>query len=892
MSIERVLRCCPTVSRANRSVRSVHRSAARLACLFWLLAAIPAARSLELEPRAMDAARLQLAIERLPVMASVLYVAAHPDDENTALLSYLAQGELAHTTYLSITRGDGGQNLLGTEQGELLGLIRTEELLAARRIDGAEQLFTRAVDFGYTKTVEESLEYWGREEVLGDVVRAIRRLQPDVVIMRFPGDGRGGHGQHTASAVLATEGFEAAADPLRFPEQLSGDTTLGPWHPKRLLWDAARFFGGPQEVGDAVAVDVGSFSALLGRSFTEIAADSRTMHKSQGFGATGSRGEQLNPFEHRAGEPGQSLFDGIDTTWARVGAPRLGERLEVIATAFEPRRPYESVPELLAVLEETRRVAARTESRGNRQVWLQRKIEEIERVVLAASGLWIEALAEEPRTSPGGDLRLTVNAVNRSPLTLRLAGVDLPFAAAAGDSVAAEIPAVLNQNRPFEWRVTLAVPRSAAISNPYWLRRSAGRGLFAVEDPALIGRPRMHALELAARIAFAEGEPTIEVRVPIQYRWTDRVEGERRRDVSVVPRLSVQLQGEVFVFSSPEPRSIAVQVEGAARGERIEVTLELPEGWSSVPARHVVDSGDAVADDADLRGGDGEFEEVGYASTQRVVFEVRPPSRPTRGTVTPVVRSAPSGERFDSRVQEVDLDHIPVQTVVLPAAGEVVRLDLQRRGELIGYVEGAGDEIPAALAEVGYEVVLLGDEDLERGDLDRFDAIVLGVRAHNTRAALQRHNDRVLDYVRRGGTVVAQYNTISFRGPREVAYGPYPLTLSRDRVSVEQAPVRLLDADHPVLRSPNRITQQDFEGWVQERGLYFPDAWGDDWAPLLASADPGEPERLGGLLYAEYGAGVFVYTGISFFRQLPAGVPGAYRLFVNLVSARSTAAGE
>jgi LmbE family N-acetylglucosaminyl deacetylase len=820
-----------------------------------LHAAAAAASSASLAPAVPDGAELELALRKLSHLGSVLYVAAHPDDENTALLAALAQGRLARTAYLSITRGDGGQNLIGTELGAELGVIRTQELLQARAIDGAEQYFTRAVDFGYTKSVDEALEAWGHEEVLADVVRVVRRFQPDVILMRFPGDGRGGHGQHTASAVLAAEAFAAAADPARFPEQLGAPERLRPWQAKRLLWDASRFFGGEQRT-DGVAFDLGAYHPLLGRSFTEIAALSRSMHKSQGFGSAGSRGSVVTRFEHRLGEEAKDdLFDGVDTGWSRLpGGAAVGELLREAADRFEPTDPVAVVPLLL----EAEALLVRLADAAPWSAWPAYQLAELREAVRAACGLWLEAIAEEPSGVAGGAIALRLAAINRSPMPVRVERVTVPFA----DPVT--VGEDLEDNRPWERSLEGRIAPDQPLTGPYWLERPGSGALYRVDDLRLIGQPEH--LPLRATFELRVADRPLVLDVPLLHRWSDPVRGELYRVFEVVPPVSVEPAEAVRVFPSSGARSILVTLRSTGPPASGSLRLDLPAGWSAEPA----------AAPFALPAG----------TEQPFAFLVTPPAGSSAGAATAVATLDGSGRSIASRVRTIDHPHIPVQTLQPPAAARVVRFELARRGERVGYVMGAGDEIPEALRQIGYQVALLSDDDLAAGDLTGYDAIVVGIRAYNSRPAVLRHNDRLLAYVEQGGTLVVQYNTVSRRGDGPDGIGPYPLRLSSGRVSVEDAPVTVLLPDHPVLQEPNRITAADFDGWVQERGLYFASEWDERYAAPIASHDPGEPDLAGGLLVAPYGEGVWVFTGLSFFRELPAGVPGAYRLFVNLISAR------
>jgi LmbE family N-acetylglucosaminyl deacetylase len=791
---------------------------------------------------AMDGSELQLALNRLNVLGSVLYIAAHPDDENTAALAWFANERLVRTAYLAVTRGDGGQNLVGPEKAELMGLIRTQELLAARRIDGAEQLFTRAIDFGYSKSTDEAIAIWGHDEVLADLVWAIRRFRPDVVITRFS-PSFGGHGHHTASAVLAREAFEAAGDRSRFPEQLD---SVEPWQPTRILLDARR--------GGDVTVDLGAYNPLIGLSYTEIAAKSRSQHKSQGFGSTSRRGSAPNSFSHTAGSPASTdMFDGVDLTWGRVpGGERVGRLLADAASSFRAEEPAGVLPILL---EAHGALAALPQSH-----WVGLKRTELLEVIRACAGLWLEANAENWSAAPEEQVSIRLGAIDRSGADFTLEEVHLPWMSTPVRPDAGE--SALRQNTGVQISAAVQIPGDEPYTHPYWLGEQSGRGLYRVTDQRLIGRPE-NPPAAEVRFVIGAGGQKLEYRIPVLYRWTDPVDGEQYRPFVIAPPVVLALEEKVLLFPDDRERTIRVTARAMRPGVRGQVRLDLSHGWSVTPA--------AVP-----------FEFVGEGDEVTALFQIRPRAEAADiGRLTAVARIG--GADVSNEMVTIAYPHIPVQVLFPRASCRLVRLDLQRKGERIGYVMGSGDEIPGNLTQVGYQVTLLADDDLSGADLSVFDAIITGVRAWNTRPRLAVQQDRLIDYVREGGTLIVQYNTNRSLVTNDIA--PYPMSISRERVTVEEAPVSFPDPDHPLLTTPNRITAADFEGWVQERGLYFAGQWDERFQPVLASNDPGEPPRLGGLLYARVGEGVFIYTGYSWFRQLPAGVPGAYRLFVNMISA-------
>jgi len=820
-----------------------HRSA-RWAFALFLSAVSPAGVSAQIP---YDSGELKLALKRLQVLGSVLYVAAHPDDENTAFLATMAKHRHFRTGNLSITRGDGGQNLLGSEQGEMLGLIRTQELLGARRIDGAEQFFTRAIDFGYSKTTEETLHFWGKAETLGDVVWVIRKFRPDVIVSRFT-PTRGGHGNHTASALLVYEAFRAAADHRKYPEQLK---FVRPWQATRIVWNGFRL---PQGAIDTSAVrgvteDLGQYNPLLGLSMGELAGKSRSMHKSQGFGASELRGSSIQSFMHVDGDTALTdLFDGIDTSWRRVsGGEAVQDLLGNAAAQFNPEQPVLSLPLLLKTRAELRKLAP--------DPWVDVKTKELDNLLLACSGLWVGAYAATFQVTPGSSVPVTVVMLNRSSFPCEFRSVGLTFN--KRDTVLGRI---LKENIPFEVRMSMAVPPGAPFSQPYWLEKPAGRGRYSVDDQQLIGKAE-NSPAAVARLSFLVGGESLRVEVPVRYRWVDPTGGELYRASNIVPPVFLAMSNEVFVFRDRQSGECGVIVRNTVPAVNGEVVLRLPPGWKSEPEK-VQFAFDSTLSEKSFR------------------FTLKPSAGAAGGNV--VAEAQIAGTTYDRTLVTASYPHIPPQSFSKKSRADLVVLDVRTNGASAGYIVGAGDEVPAALTQLGYTVDLLSDEQLETGDLNRYDVIVAGVRAYNTREKVRSANSRLLEYVRQGGRYIVQYNTRQQQETSRV--GPFPFTITQDRVSVEDVPVRFSQPDHPVLIYPNKLTSSDFDGWVQERGLYFAGAWAQEYETPLECHDPGEEPKGGGLLYARHGKGYFVYTGLSFFRQLPAGVPGAYRLFANLLS--------
>ncbi|HYC63071.1 MAG TPA: PIG-L family deacetylase [Thermoanaerobaculia bacterium] len=814
---------------------------------------------------ARDAAQLQIALRKLANVGGALYVAAHPDDENTAFLAWSANERGYRTAYLSVTRGDGGQNLIGDEKGPLLGVIRTQELLAARRIDGAEQMFTRAIDFGYSKTPAETLAIWGREAVLADVVWAIRKFQPDVIVTRFPTNGEGGHGHHTASAMLAEEAFVAAADPTKFPEQLKW---VSPWQAKRIFWN--RFSFRPVDPNDpalanSLRVDLGTFNPLLGRAYTEIAAESRSEHKSQGFGSAERRGSILNYFDLRAGEPAQKdLFEGVDSRWSRYpGGEKIGEILQRAADTFDVKDPQASLPLLLQAHNAFLQLRANPEWSLARKPWLEQKQRELLEAIRECAGIAIDVAAADSMIAPGQKLPVSVTVVNRSDYPFRLSMVASLFANPS------KAPGVkLENNKPIKTDIVLELPDATIRTQPYWLAQPPSRGLYTVTQQELVGRPD-NPIEIPIRVSLDDPSMnTLIFTVPTVFRWTDPVQGEQVREVDALPPVDVRLGSNVYIFPDAKPRPVTVSIRslgGADSKLDTTVSLALPQGWKSEPA--------SVPMTFTGKGAEGS-----------AMFNVTPPAGESTAMMRAEVKVA--GMTVTEGVAEIDYPHIPAQRILGDANAMGVRADIKRRGSRIGYVMGSGDDVANILRQVGYDVVLLSDTDLDRGDFANYDAIVTGIRAYNTRKRLKSAHARLMQYVENGGTLVVQYNTANGLGDLVVdTPGPYPMKISRDRVTVEEAPVRFIDATHPLLAAPNKITAADFEGWVQERGLYFPGEWDAKYTPLFAMNDPNEPEKTGAQLHAKHGKGAFIYTGLAWWRQLPAGVPGAIKAFVNLVSA-------
>jgi LmbE family N-acetylglucosaminyl deacetylase len=791
------------------------------------------------------AARIEQSLAKLRSTGSVLMIAAHPDDENNAVLAYLSRGRHLRTAYLSATRGEGGQNMIGAEQGDMLGVIRTQELLAARRVDGGGQYFTRAVDFGFSKSLDESLAKWGREEILSDMVWVIRQFRPDVLVLIFSGTPRDGHGQHQASAVLAREAFLAAADPKRFPEQLA---TVRPWRARRVVQSlfSPRF-------ADANArrlpINPGEFDPVLGRSYAEIGAISRSMHRCQAEGSMQPRGDWPSSFVPVAGEPPErDLMDGIDVSWKRLpGGAAIDALLAKAAAAYTPGDPERMLP---ALGEARARIAAIDDPLA------RIKLEEIDELIALAAGLWVDAQADRCEAIPGSELAVTATLLNRTSARVRVESLKLE----GMWSASLEAPAgELTRNRPARVQYAGRIPDQQPLTQPYWLAAPRVGDRYGVSDPRLIGLAENPPVaRLRARLKV--GEATIELVRPVQHRYLDRALGERTRPLAIAPPVAVALPQEVSLFPRATTKRVQAAVRANMAGASGELRLELPAGWKVAPESRA-------------------FSIATAGEQQDLWFDVTPPAGDGAARVRAVARYR--GRDYAAGEQSILYPHIPAQTLFPEAAAKLVRADIRVTAKRVGYIMGAGDAMPEAIRELGCEVTLLSKTDLEQRSLGEFDAIVAGVRAYNVRPDLAANQPRLLDYVRNGGTYIVQYNRLEGVLP---PLGPYPFTVSHDRVSVENAPVTLTVPNHPLLAGPNRITNRDFEGWIQERGLYFSSQWDQNYQTVLTSHDPGEPARAGGLLYVRYGKGIYIYTGYSWFRELPAGVTGAYRIFANLLS--------
>ena len=781
-------------------------------------------------------------------MGSVLYIAAHPDDENTELIAYFARGRNYRTAYLSLTRGDGGQNVLGPEIGNEIGVIRTQELLAARRIDGGRQFFSRAVDFGFSKDYRETLRIWDRQQVLSDMVRVIRQFRPDVLITRFSPIPGGTHGHHTASTVLALEAFKLAGDPKAFPEQ-----QLKPWQPKRIIWNESIYqkddIGGTQQV----RIGVGGNDPVSGELFTDIAGRSRSMHKTQGFGnftISGRTGPRFETFQLLDGAPmTNDILDGVVTNWGRVsGGAEIGKLADEIIARFDSQNPAASVPELMKLRQELAALPVDDSVVGEKRA-------QLDRILQACLGLDVQTTISQAEVVPGEMMKFHHSVVIHSSIPVRWVAVRYPGIKRQIDQ---EIELLTNQSRSLDSTQTL--PVDTPLSQPYWLREEGTAGLFRVDDPSLIGRPENPPVFPIEQV-FEIGGQTLVIPDEAVQVITNSVNSEVRRHLEVIPPVSLDFVSDIALLAPGTSRSVEVEMVASRANLAGILQLEAPQGWDVSPAKqsfHLATVGERV----------------------RLKFSITAP--PQSATAKIIADAEIAGVRYRNQHVEINYPHIPPQLLQPLASLKAVSLELANRGHTVGYLPGAGDSVAENLKQMGYSVKVLDDTDLTPEQLHGLDAIVIGVRAFNVRNNVASQLPVLFSYVENGGTIVAQYNRPD--GLKTTKLAPFELHLSGDRVTDENATAIFLAPDHPVLNTPNKITSADFDGWVQERGIYFPNQWDDHFTPILAFNDPGESPLKGGLLIAQYGKGYFVYTGLVFFRELPAGVPGAFRLFANLIS--------
>lgn len=781
-------------------------------------------------------------IAQLSNLTSVLYVAAHPDDENTRLLAWLVNDRHIRTGYLSLTRGDGGQNLLGSEQGAALGLIRTHELIEARKLDGAEQYFTRAVDFGFSKTFDETFKHWPRDVLAGDAVQVYRRFRPDVVICRFPPDTNAGHGQHAASAIIGEMAFRASGDKSKYPNQLK---YYDAWQPKRLIFNAFRFGSRNTTSENQFKLPVGQYIPSLGMGAGELAGQSRSIHKSQGAGTPSVAGVQTEYFKLVAGDTfTTSIFDGIDITWGRVGRADIGADLQKIQQQFSFVKPDASLPALMAVRKKILTVKD--------EFWRGQKLKEIDNVILHCAGIMAEVTTRQPQAVRGEMLPFTLRVVARTGTPVVLTSVSW-----AGTDSALNLK--LGADTLYSIDRTLRIPEKTPITQPYWLEKVAAEpGMYYMPTDTVAGLPETPP-SLMAQVQLTVAGETFTVQVPLSYKKLDPVKGDVVEQLRIVPDATLEFTNGLYVAGTDG---------GVAADLRIHAFKDMPSLYLSV-------SSDVAAGAL--------FQLQGFALRAGTDTVIRVSVAGSKELAAKDYHLIPMLTVPSSAAHHViQYSHLPVLQYFSSPMVQVLQPSWKCAAKRIGYVEGAGDNVAAILREAGIEVDILKEADMNPASLKKYDAILTGIRAVNAEKAMARWMPILLQYAEEGGTLVMQYNTMQDMATTRL--GPYPFSLSSKRVTEEDAPITMLMPDHRLLTYPNKISDADFEGWVQERGLYFPVNWDSKYAAIFAMNDAGEQPLAGSTLYAPTGKGHYVYTSLSFWRQLPAGNKGAIRLLLNMLS--------
>lgn len=773
----------------------------------------------------------------------VLYVAAHPDDENTRLIAYMANAEHADIAYLSLTRGDGGQNLIGKELGIELGLIRTHELLKARETDGGRQFFSRALDFGFSKNPDETFNNWDRGKLLSDVIWIVRNFQPDIIINRFNTIPGTTHGHHTSSAMLSVEAFTKAADKNIFPEQLQ---YTRPWQAKRIFWNAYSWGGQyePKEGKLYHNFPVGDFNPLLGTTYSQIAADSRTMHKSQGFGSTSQIGQGIDFIEMIEGSTFEnSPFEGIESRWGMLANGKEVEAaIEKALQHFDFVQPENNIHQLL----EIHRLLSGEKLEDQ---WFLDKKAHLDQLILDVLGIKSEFIIRKEIGYPGE--RINVEMVFNNPSSF-----PLTLTAFKGKLFNQEIQAVAVNNRPVGKSFEINVPRDFPVSQPFWLVNPINNSLFGIEDRNLIGPP-VNGTTISGTVYLQTNGQELSLTLPLKYKYNDQVDGEINQPFTLVPEVNVSLdKSNLFIIPGAED---VLRVQISFRDGILEGAIGI-EGIG----KHQYE---ILGEQVDER-------------RNRIEYLIRFLDADREKTEVMVTFDTKDGRKFSQDTRRIIYKHIPNLTYFTNTSINLVKMDIETSGLRVGYIPGAGDDVPGVIRSLGYQVSILDDADLRKSRLQDFHTVIVGIRAFNVNQSLANNVDELMEYVKDGGNLIVQYNTSSPLLTREL--GPFPFSISRDRVTVEESPVKA-DFSHPILSVPNQIESRDFEGWVQERGLYFTSNWDAQYTTPLIMQDPGEEATAGSLIHAKYGKGTYTYSGISWFRQLPAGVPGAIKIFVNLI---------
>lgn len=804
-----------------------------------------------------NSAEIYNQIKKLNFLGSVLYIAAHPDDENTRLISYLSNETMARTGYLSLTRGDGGQNLLGSQLREELGVIRTQELIEARKIDGGEQFFSRANDFGYSKSPEETLQIWDKEKVLADIVWIIRNFQPDIIINRFDHRTSGNtHGHHTASAILSVESFDLSNNPSVFPNQLK---LVQPWQVKRQFFNIPwGDYGFNKQIdttkkSNLFTLQTGVFYPYKGKSNQEIASLSYSSHQSQGFGCTEYCGDDtvyLELINGDASKDKSTIFEGIDTTWNRVqGGKAIGELISNILQKFDLTNPSASISDLTKAYSMIQSL--------NEKHWKTIKLEELKKIIASCAELSLEAISQNQEATPGSVIKIKLEALNKSDISMQLISIKtLPEQKTLSQNInlKKEIPEYLD--------LDILLPQNIEYTQPYWLIEKRTEGMYTVADQKNIGAPDIIK---TVKIIFNIQINGIEIPFEKMVIYKDPTKKKIENYLEIVPEVTTTFLDNVSLFKDNTTKTISIKIKAGKDSVKGNLQLELPKNWSVSPK--------FIPFDLDKK----DKEQVVY-------FEVTPPILNEEIVAKSIITI--NGKKYNENQIFIDYNHISKQQILKPSESKFIRLDLKTNDEKIGYIMGAGDEVPNSLKQMGYKVTLIKPEEITLEKLDSFDVLVTGIRAYNTIQALAYKQTILFDFVNKGKVMLVQYNTINDILVSNIA--PFPLEISLDRVTEENAEVQFLTPNHPVLNYPNKITSNDFKGWKQEQGLYYPKVYDNAFTPILSSNDKGETPKKGALLIAPYGKGYYIYTGLSFFRELPEGITGAFRLFANLISLESS----
>lgn len=799
------------------------------------------------QPVSLTSSEIFLQIKKLKVLGSVLYVGAHPDDENNYLLPYLAKEKLYRTAYLSLTRGEGGQNLIGPEQGIDLGLIRTQELLAARRIDGCEQYFTRAYEFGYSKTMDETLQIWDKEKLLEDVVWMIRKFKPDVIITRFPPDGRAGHGHHAASALIANEAFFLAADSTKFTNQFKYGVTTH--QAKRIVWNTYNFGGNNTTSDNQLKVDVSVYNNLLGCSYGEIGAVARTMHKSQGEGRPKRRGIINEYFSYTAGEKFRNdLMDDVDLSWKKISSNNFIEsEIDTVLINFNFEHPELSLPRLVDLYKQIKSLP--------KSDWVLEKSQEIKEIIEACSGVFIEAFTSQEYIVQGDSLKLNLSVANRKNLNLKINSISF-------DDMDTSFQKIISSNQIFSFSKNIAIPQQKKLTQPYWLEKSMMNNMFEVDDQNLIGKAESEPAYQATFNIEINGAKFTFIK-PVFYKYVDPVRGELYQPLQVFPKLTISVDNAIKVSVNHQPIDAKIKFTSYKKGLQVKL-LNCCSALDELKISKIFLEFNT----------DNSLQELDYTFKTKEEKKYNIEAEPTNNK-----------EIFNKTLHQIKYDHIPTLTYFTDASIETKNVSVKTVGNKIGYIAGAGDKVPEALSQLGYEVDVLTEKDISIGNLQKYKAIISGIRAYNIYDWLLVKNEILNEYVKQGGNLIIQYIKSNFLNNKKIQAGPYDFSISAQlRVTEENAKVNFILPNHSVLNFPNKIIQSDFEHWIQERSTYQIDKADSNFVYPLQMNDSNDKPSTGSLAIAKYGKGNVVYLSLAMFRQLPIGNSGAFRLMANIIA--------